>query len=149
MDVEQRVRVPVRARSLNTERRGHWSARASDVDAWSATARLAASGLLTGPPRALAPMNHAHVTFRSALRSTLPDTGNDYATAKAILDGLVDAGVLWDDDGEHVTAITMFAPVRIDDGDPFVDVTLHGPLSDRFATIGDVRRARGPRRGRR
>lgn len=41
----------------------------------------------------------------------MQDTGACYPTAKAAIDGLVDAGVLDDDSPKYVTTITFHAPV--------------------------------------
>lgn len=45
-------------------------------------------------------------------RPPLPDVGASFPTAKAAIDGLVDAGVLDDDDPTRLLAITFVAPVR-------------------------------------
>lgn len=45
-------------------------------------------------------------------RPPLPDIGATYPTAKAAIDGLVDAGVLVDDSPQFVRAITFVAPTR-------------------------------------
>lgn len=41
----------------------------------------------------------------------IQDTGACYPTAKAAIDGLVDAGVLEDDSPQYVTTITFHSPV--------------------------------------
>lgn len=54
---------------------------------------------------------HVHV-FPGQPKGKLADPGNHYPMAKAVIDGLVDAGVLEDDDGGSVDCVSMHAPVR-------------------------------------
>jgi hypothetical protein len=44
--------------------------------------------------------------------SKLADPGAHYPSAKAVLDGIVDAGILEDDDGRFVRSVTMQGPYR-------------------------------------
>jgi hypothetical protein len=43
-------------------------------------------------------------------RGKLPDIGACYPAVKAAVDGLVDAGVLADDDGRHVRSLVFYPP---------------------------------------
>jgi hypothetical protein len=45
-------------------------------------------------------------------RRSLPDVGACYPAVKAAVDGIVDAGVLADDDAEHLLALT-FLPCEV------------------------------------
>lgn len=45
-------------------------------------------------------------------RPPLPDVGASFPSAKAAIDGLVDAGVMPDDDPAHLHALTFLAPER-------------------------------------
>lgn len=45
-------------------------------------------------------------------RPPLPDVGASFPTAKAAIDGLVDARVIPDDDPAHLHALTFVAPTR-------------------------------------
>lgn len=46
-------------------------------------------------------------------RPPLPDPGSTYPTAKAAIDGLVDAGVLADDDGRHLRLLQFLPAERV------------------------------------
>ena len=45
-------------------------------------------------------------------KGTLPDTMASAPTVKAAIDGLVDAGVIPDDTGKHLAAVTFLPPVK-------------------------------------
>jgi hypothetical protein len=47
-------------------------------------------------------------------RGVLMDAGNAWPTAKAVIDGCVDAGVLTGDDPSHVSSVTLLAPRRVE-----------------------------------
>ena len=47
-------------------------------------------------------------------KGTLPDTMASAPTVKAAIDGLVDAGVIPDDTGKHLAAVTFLPPVKGD-----------------------------------
>lgn len=54
---------------------------------------------------------YGHVEIRQLCRDRrLPDTGSCFPTAKAAIDGLVDAGVLKDDGPAFVRSLTFIAP---------------------------------------
>jgi crossover junction endodeoxyribonuclease RusA len=93
--------------SLNSERSTHFMPRSEATKQWRTDAYWEAkrAGLphLDRVSVIVQPYQH---------RSVLQDCGNCYPVVKAILDGLVDAKVLDDDDGDHVTALTMLAPKR-------------------------------------
>lgn len=78
----------------------HWAQRAQRTRWIRQAAKLAARG--TRQHR------QAHVTAYVAYpRANRADPGNAYPTLKAAIDGLVDAGVLPDDDSEHLPAVTI------------------------------------------
>ena len=54
---------------------------------------------------------HLHV-FPGQKRGVLADPGNHYPMAKAVIDGLVDASIIEDDNGASVACISMYAPER-------------------------------------
>jgi len=58
-------------------------------------------------------------------KGTLADTGSHMPVIKACVDGLRDAGVLTDDTGREVLAITMHAPARGPNG---IKLELRGTL---------------------
>ena len=59
-------------------------------------------------------------------KGTLADTGSHMPVVKAVVDGLRDAGVLKDDTGREVLAITMHAPARGPNG---IKLELRGALA--------------------
>jgi Holliday junction resolvase RusA-like endonuclease len=82
-------------RYLNSNERLHHMAKAPITKAWRTTARDAAKGVPT--------LTRAHIVVTFSFANNIRrDVGNLYPTAKAIVDGLVDAGVLPDDDDKHV-----------------------------------------------
>lgn len=53
-------------------------------------------------------MEHAHIAvYVHRPRNTRSDAGNFYPTAKAAIDGMVDAGILPDDNDDYVTGPDM------------------------------------------
>ena len=63
------------------------------------------------------------VTGRYPNRRNLPDPGALAPAAKPIIDGIVDAGVIPDDSGTYVDAITYYAPV-VGVGEPALILTI-------------------------
>ena len=93
--------------TTNRERKGDRFLRAAIVKEWRDTAYL-----LTKVAH-LEPMNYVHVEFfPEQAKGVLADAGAHLPTAKAVLDGIVDAGVLHDDNPTYVGAIIMHAPRR-------------------------------------
>lgn len=82
---------------LSANARGHWSARSRGSKAWRDATRLHARSVRV--PR----LQRAHivVTFHHAT-ARRRDAANLAPTAKAVVDGLVDALVLPDDDDTHL-----------------------------------------------
>lgn len=105
--------------SINTERRTHPMARASAVKqwrtdaAWSArAARLPSLGRVSIVAQ---PYQHS---------SVLGDAGNHLPSIKAVIDGLVDVGVLTGDGPDCVASLTMMAPKRTKSKVDHVDLEL-------------------------
>lgn len=92
---------------MNAYRRLHFRARANYDRSWRTSfAWLARAARI---PR----LDAVTVTVaQTCRRPPLPDVGGSFPTAKAAIDGLVDAGVLVDDDPAHLHALTFLAPVR-------------------------------------
>jgi crossover junction endodeoxyribonuclease RusA len=100
-----RLVVPGRPFLLNRERKLHPRARAAEVRYWRGAAKLLA--------RHAPLLDAVTVTARPHVRDRIPqDVAACYPSAKAIIDGLVDAGVLRNDGPSVVTALT-FLPVRL------------------------------------
>lgn len=82
---------------INANDRLHFQAKAKLTRTWRDLARLSARGTLTG-------FHHAHITVTYRFPTNhRREVSNLQPTSKAIVDGLVDAGVLVDDDDDHVT----------------------------------------------
>lgn len=95
------IRIPAPAEWLNSNDRRHRMADAKITKAWRLATSLAC--------RNIGPLNWpveitAHIWKP---RNNRYDPGNLYPTAKACVDGLVDAGLLPDDDHTHVTGPDM------------------------------------------
>lgn len=85
---------------INANDRLHHHAKAKLTKAWRDQARRQ-SGMQYAP-RDFHEQAHITVTIRFPTNHRR-DVGNYYPTAKAIVDGLVDAGVLPDDNDDHIT----------------------------------------------
>ncbi len=100
------VTVPGRPFSLNAERSNHWSDRARRVAQFRLDAKYATLESLAGERPRFEQV--AVDVYPYALnRRYRQDVGNCYASMKAALDGVVDTGILADDDDLHVVAVTF------------------------------------------
>ncbi len=89
---------------INANSRAHWRRRAEWTRYWRDRACLEAKS--AGIPR----LDRAHVTVTvHRIDARRFDPGNLAPTAKAIVDGIVDAGVLIDDDRHHLVGPDMRA----------------------------------------
>ena len=104
-------------RSLNRLLRMHWARRHELMELWRQEVAVAAAR--AGRPRFKA----AEVRLRLFYdRYPLPDLDNALAAAsKLVLDGLVRAGILPDDDARHVRGLTI-AELAVDRAEPRVEV---------------------------
>lgn len=99
---------------INANDRLHHHAKAKLTKAWREAGECVATAKT---------YRRAHITVGIRFPTNhRRDVGNYYPTAKAILDGLVDAGVLPDDSDEHVTGPDM-RRIR-PNGDPLVVITI-------------------------
>ena len=98
----------VRPFTLNSERRSHWSKRASLTKAtrerffW--LAKEANIPKLDVVKIDVVPLVES--------RRQVADVAAHYPSAKAAIDGLVDAKVIPDDNGEHIKRITFWSPIQ-------------------------------------
>ena len=93
--------------TTNRERAGSRFVRAANVAEWRRSAQFVAR------EKKIPRLEVVIAEFRPfQAKGRLADAGAHFPSAKAILDGVVDAGVLEDDDPRYVVAITMHAPVR-------------------------------------
>ncbi len=99
--------VPGRLFTVNGERKLHRHARSELVRWWrDEFARLARDC-------AMEPLDCVDIIVKPVQRlGRLGDAGGHAPVAKAAIDGLVDAGVLKDDDGRYVATIIYHAPQR-------------------------------------
>lgn len=93
--------------TANAQRRMHYRT-------WGPLMSIARSSAYIKAKEAKIPkLGRAHIhIFPGQKRGVLADPGNHYPMAKAVIDGLVDAGVLEDDNGASVECISMHAPQR-------------------------------------
>lgn len=89
--------------SMNTERNGSWHVRHSLVREWRQ-----AFGVLARQ-RGIPPLQRAHIVAQPC--GVRQDPGNCFPAVKAAVDGLLDAGVLPDDNGKHVASLTFLPPI--------------------------------------
>ena len=97
----------VRPWTLNSERRWHWSKRASVVK--GTRERFFWLAKEANIPK-LEVINIDVVPLITN-RSAVADVAAHYPSAKAAIDGLVDAGVISDDDDRHIAKISFWASV--------------------------------------
>ena len=93
--------------TVNAERSGHWTSHRRKTAEWREAA--AWEGLAAQLPR-LSSASFRFIPFQRA--GVLADSGAHLPPAKAVIDGLVDAGLLTDDSPEFVPSITLDAPRR-------------------------------------
>jgi hypothetical protein len=79
-----------------------------EVADWREWARDAAEGVAP-----LTPPVAVTVTHLRKNRASIPDTGAPILAVKAVIDGLVDAGVLPDDGPEFVVELLFLAPIIV------------------------------------
>jgi crossover junction endodeoxyribonuclease RusA len=100
------LRFAQRPFTINAERRMHHMERARHVREWRT--KSASLAKVKGIPALTAVHIHAH----PHLKGRLQDADACHPSVKAVIDGLVDAGVIPDDDPRYVRAVTYHAPTR-------------------------------------
>lgn len=101
--------VPTQLTTYNGERRGNRWERARATKA----ARL--MGMVTARNHRVKSFSHARIEVKPVVAhrpGPLADVAAHVPTAKAVIDGLVDAGVLADDGPHYVLALTFLPPER-------------------------------------
>lgn len=117
------LEIPALVPWVNSNDRGKWQKFHGLTQAWRDAACRAANGFPTYRERV-----RIVITFHKA-RAGRYDPANLYPTAKAIVDGLVDAGVLEDDSHRYVEGPDMrHGAVRR--GAPAVHVWIGPPLNE-------------------
>lgn len=95
----------------NDEQRGHWGTRFSKTDIWKRAARaVIEKDLEDGFVREL-DVVVVQVT-PTYLSSVFPDVGACAPTAKAVIDALVEVGIIPDDNPPHLARISYERPQR-------------------------------------
>jgi hypothetical protein len=93
------VAIPAReVVNLNDARRDHWAVKSRKANVLRARGRLAVR--LAGSPRMVAARCVVQVFYPDRRKR---DVANLYPTVKALVDGMVEAGLLPDDDDTHLT----------------------------------------------
>lgn len=123
------VEVPA-AEWLTSNGRYHWASRARRTRKLRTRAALAARAARPRIPPMVRARITVHVHGRTRART---DPANAYPTIKAVVDGLVDAGVLPDDDAAHLDGPDM----RLGDPDPRLPTGHHRLTVDITDTTGD------------
>lgn len=103
--------------SLNASYGHHRYERTQHVIEWRDTFALLARAEKV--PR----LGSIDVTVEAGFSGQMQDIGNCYVSAKAAIDGLVQAKVIADDTGEHLQSLTFIPPVRVPPGKDYM--TLH------------------------
>ena len=116
---------------LTSNGRYHWAQKAGRTRALRVRAALAARAARI-PPMARARIT-VHVHGRTRART---DPANAYPAVKACIDGLVDAGILPDDDAAHLDGPDM----RLGDPDPHLPTGHHRLTVNITDTTNDKRR---------
>jgi crossover junction endodeoxyribonuclease RusA len=104
-----RLLIPAPVAWINANDRGHWRPRAALTAEWRRAGAIHARKAKLA--RIAAPV--AITAFVHRLDNRRADAQNVYPTAKAVIDGLVDHGVLDDDSNKYVTAVIMRPGARV------------------------------------
>ena len=102
--LERRDKMPLTVNSAR--RKGEWSYR-TELANWRAWAKAAAEEAGYGP---IGSPVGARVTHLRKNRAAMPDVGACYFAVKAVIDGLVDAGVLPEDGPDVVQRLVFERP---------------------------------------
>ncbi len=99
------LKIPMGADWISSNGREHWRPKAQKSKAWRQTAMLVgqSSGLVFTVPVDVV------VQVHKRFASNRWDPHNLWPTAKPVIDGLVDAGVLVDDDTKHIRSSSIRA----------------------------------------
>ena len=99
-----RITFPQPADYLNLNQRLHWAPKMRLTAAWREAARIAALKLGRNKLRRRHSRSYIHVSY-PVKQCRRRDAHNWTPTTKAIIDGLVDAGVWEDDTTDHVVML--------------------------------------------
>jgi hypothetical protein len=118
--------VPGEVWSINAERSMHHHARALLVKPMRHLGMLVARNVINSASDAVKFTVPVAVTFRPFQKNLGPtaDTANHIGPCKAVLDGVVDAGLIQDDTPEYVVSQTFLPPVRVPATATGIEITL-------------------------
>jgi hypothetical protein len=116
---EWTLRYDARPLTLNRERAEHWRAHRESTREWRDVFRMLARNRQIPRLEAIV----VEVVVVKPNRRGIPDLGGVIPSAKAAIDGLVDAGVLVNDTDVYVRALT-FLPHRIEPGAQALELTI-------------------------
>ncbi|MFG3340568.1 hypothetical protein [Glycomyces sp. NPDC048151] len=102
--------IPAPTQWVSANDRSHWQSKARLVKIWREAGALHARAAKL--PHIDTPVHITGWVCRTDTRRA--DAHNRILTVKAVIDGLVDAGILDDDNDKHVTAVTMRAGEPVD-----------------------------------
>jgi hypothetical protein len=119
----QTITFPAPVALINANHRSHWAAKAARTRTWRWTACIKARGLKPVEGKA-----HIVITISFTDRRRR-DVGNLQPTAKAIVDGIVDAGVLPDDSDRYLIGPDMRAGEPVKGPVPVITVTIETEAS--------------------
>lgn len=99
------IRFPPPARPLNMNDRKHWAAKANLVASWRSAACYAALEATNKWLKRNQPFSIVQLVIPVRSLKVRRDPSNWYPTVKAVVDGLVDAGVFADDSSKHLATV--------------------------------------------
>jgi crossover junction endodeoxyribonuclease RusA len=111
------VEMPVGIQLMNANDREHWSKRAKVSSLLRTTARAQCKSI----PKGLQKVKIKAIYYAPDNRRR--DVSNLFPSCKAIVDGIVDAGVIKDDNDKYVTSLEMVrAPENIKGGQLIIEI---------------------------
>lgn len=99
------IRFPPPAPTLNMNQRLHWARKAERTADWREAARLAAVNAANNGLKRNQPFSVVQLVIPVRSLKVRRDPSNWYPTVKAVVDGLVDAGVFADDSSKHLATV--------------------------------------------
>lgn len=99
------IRFPPPAPTLNMNDRKHWAAKAKAAAAWREAAGWAAHDAANNGLQRNQPFSVVQLVIPVRSLKVRRDPSNWYPTVKAVVDGLVDAGVFADDSSKHLATV--------------------------------------------
>lgn len=127
------ITFPGRPPTHNAERRKHWSSANHLSETWRLEGRLRARTLTPFDPT-----RKVVIEVAQGCTKNLPDPGSSYDVVKAIIDGLVDGGLLKDDSPKYVDRLTFLAPVKGQRDQLVIMITQEGLAEPRCPSCAEL-----------